>query len=283
MKETTLNSIREINFNGIKIGGENSFPIFNPLYVLEIPVFNINSLCTIAKEYYNSVNLKDIIKKAQASECDILGLKFNIESIEQVDKAVNIMVNLFPDITKPLMLSGAGNDEIDRVLLPILINKLDRMVIINNANENTYKDIIPSVIKGNHIVVLKSPIDINLAKELNILSADLGLSLDNILVDTDIGALGYGLEYGYSIMEKVKLEGLKGDKYLNMPLISFGCNESLKTKEAKSDEYGSSWGLLSDRARFFELTTASALKACGANIIVMNYPPNISVMKGLVG
>ena len=163
MKETTLNSIREINFNGIKIGGENSFPIFNPLYVLEIPVFNINSLCTIAKEYYNSVNLKDIIKKAQASECDILGLKFNIESIEQVDKAVNIMVNLFPDITKPLMLSGAGNDEIDRVLLPILINKLDRMVIINNANENTYKDIIPSVIKGNHIVVSKSPIDINLA------------------------------------------------------------------------------------------------------------------------
>ncbi len=281
MKETTLNSIRKIKFQNLEIGGEDSFPILNPVYVLDVPIFNTDSIFSIAKNFYGSNDLKEIITKAQISDCDILGLKFNIEKSEQISVVIELFKDLLPDLTKPLMLSGSGKDEIDSVLLPKLIENSDRRVILNSVNENTYKDIIPYVIKGNHIVVLKSPIDINLAKELNILSADMGLSLDNMIIDTDIGGLGYGLEYGYSIMEKIKLEGLKGDKYLNMPIISFGCGESLKTKEAKTDGYFSSWGTLEDRARFFELAAASSIKACGADIIVMNYPPNISVMKDL--
>src|SRR5699024_10655251 len=143
---------------------------------------------------------------------------------------------------------GSGNDSIDKILLPELIKILDRETIIAHANENTYKDIIPLTANEGHVVVLRSPIDINLAKEINILAADLGQSLDKILIDTDIGGLGYGLEYGYSIMEKIKLEGLGGDDYLNMPMISFAAEESLKTKEAKSDTFSQSWGNLQTRA-----------------------------------
>jgi CO dehydrogenase/acetyl-CoA synthase delta subunit len=137
-------------------------------------------------------------------------------------------------------------------------------------------------VKGEHILVLKTPIDINLAKELNILSYDMGLSLDKMIIDTDIGGLGYGLEYGYSIMEKIKIEGLKGDEYLNMPLISFAPNESLKTKEAKTNLTDSSWGNLEYRARYFEIASASAVMASGANLIVLNYPPNVKLFKELV-
>ena len=94
---------------------------------------------------------------------------------------------------------------------------------------------------------------------MNILTHDLGLSLDNIIIDTDIGGLGYGLEYGYSIMEKIRQE--KDDEYLNLPLISFAAEETLKTKEAKSDCFSKSYGELSQRAIMYEITATSAVLA----------------------
>lgn len=275
-------SIRTVNFNNIKIGQESSFPILNPVYVLNIPIYNPSDNFDIAKAYFQSEDRIEILKKTQKSDCDIISLQFNIGDNNEITKAIKILTEILPDITKPVMISGTGKDDIDKELLPELIKNVGQEVIINSANENTYKDIVPLAAEKNHVVVLKTPIDINLAKELNILSADLGLSLDKILIDTDIGGLGYGLEYGYSIMEKIKLEGIKGDEYLNMPIISFACCEALKTKEAMIGNFDSSWGTVEDRAKYFELTAASAVMACGANIIVMNYPPNISVMKGLV-
>ncbi len=77
--------------------------------------------------------------------------------------------------------------------MPELIKVLDRVCIISFADETNYKTIVPYVISGNHYIVLKSPIDINLAKELNILSVDLGLAKNRIIMNTDIGGLGYGL------------------------------------------------------------------------------------------
>ena len=150
--------------------------------------------------------------------------------------------------------------------------------IVAFANENTYKEITPEVIKGGHKLVIRTPIDINLAKEMNILTHDLGLSLDNIIIDTDIGGLGYGLEYGYSIMEKIQQE--KNDEYLNLPLISFAAEETLKTKEAKSDCFSKSYGELTQRAIMYEITATSAVMAAGANYIVVNYPPNIEILQG---
>jgi len=275
------NQIRKVEFHNLKIGEESSFPIFEPLLILNIAVFNPEENFPIVKDYYGSNDRKEIIQKAQKTDCDVLGLKFNIGDIEQIPEAVSVLDEILPVIEKPLMIQGANNDDIDRILLPKLIEVLREPAIIASVNDNTYKDIVPQVIDGNHILVLKSPIDINLAKELNILSKDIGLSLDNILIDTDIGGLGYGLEYGYSIMEKIKLEGLKGDEYLNMPIISFAGEESLKTKEAKSDAFSESWGDIKKRAAYFELTAVSAAMAAGADVLVVNYPPNIAVMRGL--
>ena len=187
-----LNKIREIDFYDIKIGGETSFPILNPLYVLNIPVFDLSDNFEIAKSYFGTDSVEKVLKSANNSDCDIVGLKFNIQSVNDLDYAVENLKSFLSDITKPVMISGAGNDNIDSNLLPEIIRHLDRKVIINGANENTYKDIIPQVVCGGHIVVLKTPIDINLAKELNILSAELGLDLNKIIIDTDIGGLGYG-------------------------------------------------------------------------------------------
>lgn len=247
-------------------------------YVLEISIFEPDENFRISKEYFKTNNKTELIKKAQNTECDILGLKFNIKNTDEISCAVTLLKELLHLITKPLMIKGTGEDTIDKELLPALVQILDRECIIASANENTYKDITPEVIKGNHKLVLKTPIDINLCKELNILTSELGLSLDKIIIDTDIGGLGYGLDYGYSTIEKIKLED---DEYLNMPVISFVSEESLKTKEAKSEGFANSWGDLKTRAQMFELASVSAVKAAGADILVLYNPDNIKIMKGL--
>ena len=248
-------------------------------YVLEVPIFNPEENFQIAKDYFKTNDKIELINKAQDSECDFLSLKFNVTKTEDIKEASIILKLLLPQITKPLMLNGCGNDSIDKELLPELIKILDRECIISFATENTYKEIVPAVVKGGHKLVLRTPIDINLCKELNILTSDLGLSLDKIIIDTDIGGLGYGLDYGYSTIEKIKLES---DEYLKMPIISFVAEESLKIKETKSDTFSNSWGAISTRAKMFELAAVSAVKAAGADILVLYHPENIKIMKGLM-
>lgn len=253
--------------------------LYKTIYALEVSVFNTNENFDCVKEYYQTNEPVQIIEKAQFFNPDILGLKFNISDNSQIPEAVTLLKKLLPYVKLPLMIRGVNNDSIDRELIPALTNSLDRESIIAFADEGTYKEIVPAVIKGNHNLVIRTPIDINLAKEMNILTSDLGLSLDKILIDTDIGGLGYGLEYGYSIIEKISLEN---DEYLNMPIISFAGEESLKTKEAKSDNFSESWGDIKTRAVMFEIAAASAVKAAGASLIVLNHPETLKSMRYLV-
>ena len=252
------------------------------LFAILLNIYNPKDNFEISKKYFKSENPSDLINLAQNTSCDILNLKFNIKKENDIPNAINLLQELLPIISKPLMISGCSDDKLDKILLPQLINQLDRECIISYANENTYKKIIPEVIKGNHYIVLKSPIDINLAKELNILATDLGLDTNKIIMNTDIGGLGYGYEYGFSIMEKINIEGQNGDKYLNLPIISEASIESLQTKEAKSSDYNTSWGELTTRANMIEISACAGVLSAGANIIVMNNPDNITIMKGLI-
>ena len=248
------------------------------LFALQINIFNPKENFEIAQKDFKSENPSDLINYANSSSCDILALKFNIKTVEEIPSAVEL-----PQIKKPLMICGAADDEIDKLLLPELTKILDRKnCIIGNINDKTYKQIIPNIVLGGHYAVLKTPIDINLAKELNILSVDMGLPLDKIIMNTDIGGLGYGYEYGFSIMEKVRLEGEKGDKYLDLPLFSDASTESLRTKEAKSDDYPPSWGELDSRAKMIEVSACTGAIAAGANIIIVNIPSNIQILKELI-
>lgn len=311
MKET----IREIKFQGLKIGGENEVLGSKPILALELNIFDFSASSHIVQGYFHA-SLRDeglqvekpasteaispafainLVTQAQESDCDILALKFNIPEDnldENIKKAQTLLNELLPHIKKPLLVRGINNKSVDIKLLPALMAvlenpKLHRECIIAFADENTYKEIVPSVIKGGHILAIRTPIDINLAKEMNILTSDMGLSLDKILIDTDMGGLGYGLEYGYSIMERIKLAALSGgdggDKMLNMPLIAFAGEEALKAKETKSDTFSKSFGDFKTRSIMFEVATASAVIAAGANLIVLQHPDSVKTLKELVG
>lgn len=290
-KFTIKQPIRTVHLDNLKIGSDTSFHfltenenVSKSLYALELNIFNPHNSPQVVQNAFLDV-LNDPVKtiqKAQTTSCDILGLKFNIdENINSIKPAKELLKELLPHITKPLMIRGINNSEIDSILLPELMSVLDRQAIIAFAEEKSYKNIVPSVVKGEHILVIRTPIDINLAKEMNILTTEMGLSADKILIDTDMGGLGYGLEYGYSIMERIKLAGFEGDKMLNMPIIAFAGEETLKTKEAKSEEFSESWGELNQRATMLEITAGSAISAAGANIVVLNLPKSVETLKGV--
>lgn len=237
---------------------------------------------TLFAQVINVENPKEIPSDLIVSpDCDILGFRFfEYNSDVLLDEILNQVQNVNKK-NLPLLFIGTGDDDTDRKLLPEIAKKIKTNTIIANINEKTYKDIIPYVIDGGHWAVLKTPIDINLAKELNILSVDMGLPVEKIIMNTDIGGLGYGYEYGYSIMEKVKLEAKK-DKYLCFPIFSDASYEALKTKEAKSNDFSKSWGTMQKRARMIELSACAGAVAAGADIVTVNNPDNIKILKGLV-
>lgn len=196
-------------------------------------------------------------------DCDIFGIKFSKK------EEAEILKRLLPDIKKPLMIRGSGNDNTDKELLPFLIEILDRESIVGIVNENNYKQIVPAAVNADHTVIIRTPIDINMAKEMNILTGNLGL--EKILIDTDIGGIGYGFEYGYSIIEKIKLE-CKNDKYLNKPIISFAAEETSKTKEAKNI----------NMSKYLEISAIFGVIAAGANYVVVRNPEVIKTARELL-
>ncbi len=227
----------------------------------------------------NISNPEDCLSDLIISEyCDILGFRFTSDEIDL--DIINNISEKFSD--KKLLFIGTGDDVTDKILIPKIADNIGiKGCIFGNINDKTYKDILPAIIKGKHYAILKTPIDINLAKELNILSVEMDLPPEKIIMNTDIGGLGYGYEYGFSIMEKIKPEREK-DKYLSFPLFSDASSEALKTKEAKFDDFPSSWGNLRQRARMIELSACAGVIAAGANIITVNFPENIKILKGLV-
>lgn len=284
--------IRKINSSSISIGGDSSLSFMKendnhskPLLAIEIPYIFDETYPEILKKEWDSSSFEDVFEKALNSNADLISIKFNISETNLEEELTNIkrfLDSLKNKTIKPLILRGANNTTIDKVLVRFLAEQAPSEAIIAFADEETYENIIPSIIKNNHTLVLRTPIDINLAKELNVLSSDKGLSLDKILIDPDMGGLGYGLDYGYSIIEKIRLAGFDGDKMLNMPIIAFVGEESYRAKEAKSNTFSDNWGYFETRSSLWEIAGVSALISASANIIVAWNPKTIDTIKGLL-
>lgn len=283
--------IREVKLENLFIGGDSarSFMKENdnsakPLLAIEIPYILDNTYPEILKKEWGCDSCEQMLEKAQNIGADIISIKFNLSEDNVDDKLEGVKEFLKTVVSKvktPLILRGANNDPVDFKLLPLLAENAPKQCIISFAQETTYEKIVPVVAKHGHIIVLRSPIDINLAKELNILSIDKGIEPEKILIDPDMGGLGYGLDYGYSIIEKVKQAAFDGDTMLNMPVIAFIGEESYRAKEAKSDTFSSQWGDYEKRAAMWEIAGASAMISAGADVVVLWNPKSIKAMKSV--
>jgi acetyl-CoA decarbonylase/synthase complex subunit delta len=152
--------------------------------------------------------------------------------------------------------------------------------LINYVEKENYKTIAAACIAYKHTLVAQSPIDVNLAKQLNILLTDMNFPADRIVMDPLTSTLGYGLEYTYSIMERIRNEALAGDRMLAFPMLVNTGYESFRVKEAWAPEKECpEWGKAEMRGAYWEVATAMSLLAAGAELLIMYHPKAVEVVK----
>ncbi len=183
----------------------------------------------------------------------------------------------------PLILWGCGNAEKDTETLREVSGLLgNRNVCIGPLTDANYRTLGATAMAFGYPVVASTPIDVNLAKQLNILLENLGVHLDHILMDPSIGAVGYGLEYTYSVMERIRLAALtQQDDKLSCPFIVNLGREVWKAKEAKlptSAELGDQ----ERRAVLMEAITASTLLLAGGELMIMRHPKSVAMTEVLI-
>jgi len=232
--------------------------------------------------------LKDPVswaRKAAELGADIIALKLRSAHPEEGNtgaaEARRVVGAVLEAVDLPLIVIGPEVPEKDNEIL-VAASEVGRgqRLALGNCLDKNYRTIAAACMADGHVAIAKTPIEINLAKQLNILLCDLGMAPDSILMDPTTGALGYGLEYTYSIMERLRLAALGGDKMTAMPMICDVGEETWRQKESKAaGGVPESWGELTKRAILWEEMTAFSLIHAGADIVVLRHPQTIQKIK----
>lgn len=187
-------------------------------------------------------------------------------------------------ISTPLVVAGCGNHEKDAQLFEKAAQELDgHNVLLLSAVEDNYKTVAAAgAMAYNHKVACESSVDINLAKQLNILVTQLGIKPENVVMNIGSSAAGYGYEYVISTLDRVKLAALtQNDKTLQMPIITPVSSETSKAKES-IDEETAEWGSVEDRAISMEVATAAGVLVSGSNAVILRHPKAVETVKNLI-
>lgn len=198
-------------------------------------------------------------------------------------EAASIVKRVADGIEVPMIVWGTANPEKDtEVLRRVCESVPDKRLIIGPVETDDYKKIAATALGYGHIVAASTPIDINLAKQLNILIGNLGVPEDQIVIDPTVSSIGYGIEYCYSVMERIRIAALsQHDDRLQSPIICNISRETWKTKEAKlpDDEL---MGNAEKRGIMLEAMSALMMLLAGGDILVMRHPKAIELARGLI-
>ena len=185
----------------------------------------------------------------------------------------------------PLIIWGCGNDKKDNEVFPVVAETLSgENCLLGTITEDNYKTLTALGTAYGHKLVAESPVDINMAKQVNILALDVGYPAENLLIYPSTGALGYGIEYVYSIMERLRIAGLKGDRVVAMPMLCDIGVEVWSVKEAKAPESEvPGWGDVEARGPMWEAATATTYLLAGADLLIMRHPEAVRLTLQTIG
>ncbi|HID30311.1 MAG TPA: acetyl-CoA decarbonylase/synthase complex subunit delta [Desulfobacterales bacterium] len=201
------------------------------------------------------------------------------------EQAVEVTKKVAAAIEVPLLVWGSGNLEKDTEVLKVIAEQCaGEKLILGPVEEGSHKAIGAAAIAYGHTVAASTPIDINLAKQLNILLGNLGVIDKRIVVDPTVAGLGYGLEYSYSVMERDRMAALtQEDERLQFPIVCNLGKEVWKVKEAKiGEEEAPLLGDPTKRGVLLEAMTALLLLLAGGDILIMRHPDAVQLVKGFV-
>jgi acetyl-CoA decarbonylase/synthase, CODH/ACS complex subunit delta len=201
------------------------------------------------------------------------------------DEAVKVAKSVADAVNVPVIMWGVANPERDTEVLKAIAEQCaGKNLIIGPVEEKDYKQIGAAAIAYKHVAIASSPIDVNLAKQLNILLGNLGVPEKQMIINPTTGALGYGMEYSYSVMERIRVAALtQEDEKLQYPLI---CNvgfEAWKTKEAKLPQSEApALGDTKKRGILIECVTAMSLLMAGADILILRHPDSVKLINSMI-
>ena len=284
----------------IKLGGENVLPF----YTFDAPIENSPKVGVMisdlglenepagVKAYYEGcTTMADIAKKAaEMPGADFVCLKLEGADPNGEDKSVEdcmaVVKEVVDAIDAPLVIAGCKNVAKDAELLTKASEVAQgRNVIILAAKEEDYKGIGAAAgLAYNQKVGAESAVDINLAKQLNVLISQLGVAPANIVMNVGTAAVGYGFEYVVSTMDRIKAAALsQDDKQLQMPIITPVADEAWNVKEAMaSEEDMPEWGAQEARGVGMEVSTAASVLASGSNAVILKHPTSVATISKMI-
>jgi acetyl-CoA decarbonylase/synthase complex subunit delta len=257
----------------------------------------------IAMEVFDSVSAKypDILREAykslldkpaeMAKTCvtkygaDLISVRLdgihpdreNRSAIQSVDFVKSILAA----VDAPLIITGINHYEKNNEVMKAIAQACEgENLLLNWVEQDNYRTIAGAAMAYGHTLIAQAPIDVNISKQLNILLGNMGLATDRIIIDPMTSTIGYGVEYTYSVMERIRLTGLGGDNMLLSPMIVSVGQECAKIKEFKAPVSSyPDWGDLARRAAYWESATAATLLYAGADILIMYSPEAVQTLK----
>ncbi len=282
----------------VTVGGEGALPFLHfegdipnrPVVALEVWDMVPEEWNPCLKEYYGDV-YGDI--GAWAKKCvDVYGADLIQVRLKSADPDYNdsspeecaaSVKKVLEAVGVPVSVVGCGKPEKDNTIYaPIAEAAAGENLLMGVAELENYKAVTSACMANQHNIIAQSPIDINICKQLNILISEMSTAMaKRIIIDPTIAALGYGIEYSYSIMERARNGALQGDKMLAMPMIGNVGLEAWRAKEANLPaEEEPAWGEQAGRGILWESTTAMAYLQSGIDILVMRHPEALKIIKG---
>lgn len=280
----------------VKIGGQTTLPyLFEEGEIPHRPVIAAEVWDVTPTDWPPALNdsLKDVLsnpvewskKMVKDYGVDLICLRLQGAHPDLGDRKpeeeAKLVKEVLANVSVPLIVVGCEDDAKDNLVFPACAQaaKGEKCLFGSAAQEN-YKTLVASCLADDHNIIAQSPIDINIAKQLNILIHEMGFGLDKIVINPTVGALGYGLEYAYSIMERARLAALTGDKMLAQPFICFVGFEAWRAKESKATiAEHPEWGEELNRGIVWETLTTTTFLQSGADILVMRHPEAIKIVK----
>ncbi|OGO42145.1 MAG: hypothetical protein A2Z04_04620 [Chloroflexi bacterium RBG_16_57_9] len=295
-KEKWAGKVREITLGAtpeqggtrahtVTVGGETTLPFLHfegsiphpPAIALEVTSRPPEAWPGLLREVWGEAALDPATwaKAVEAQGADLILLTLDVE--DTPDLARQVVRQVMGATGLPLIVFGPGQaDKDNELLVTVAEDAKGERLVLGTCEDKNYRTIVAAALAHGHLVNARSPMDVNLAKQLNILIHDMGLPLDRLIMDPTTGGLGYGLEYGYSVMERLRLSALAGDAMTQQPMLVSPNEEVWKAKEAKVAEgVPAAWGDLAERAVMWETMTALALIQAGADIVVVRHPETV--------
>jgi acetyl-CoA decarbonylase/synthase complex subunit delta len=194
--------------------------------------------------------------------------------VEDVLKAVDV----------PLIIWGCGDEEKDNSILPECSQAAKgENCLIGSAKESNYMTIVAICNADKHKIISEAPVDINIAKQVNILLQDADYDLNDVVMFQTTAALGYGFDYVYTIIERCRTAGLKGDNLMTSPQICDIAGETYRVKEAVTDDdILPGWGKLAKRGPMWEAACAEGYLQAGADILIMTHPDAVKSIQNTI-